>query len=130
MKRTPLRRTASLRRSKGVKRVNASRKAAEFARTYHSEARVRFVKALPCAACGVTGFSENAHVVNDGSKGAGRKSGYRGIAPLCGPRPASKLLGCHRLFDTMRVAFLGSYADFNPEHAAQDTEKLWQKVSA
>jgi hypothetical protein len=82
-KRTPIARHTR------VKRVNRKRKASEFARCYHSRARVRFVKALPCVVCAaispfiarvMAGRSENAHTVIDG---AGRKAGYETIVPLC-----------------------------------------------
>ena len=68
-----------------VRKVNPKRKASEFARCYGSKARVAFVKALPCAACGRQGQSENAHAFGDG---AGRKGPYTAILPLCGD--------CHR----------------------------------
>ena len=62
-----------------MKPINPKRRQSEFARTYHSKARVAWVKAQPCVVCGNTP-SENAHVDNGG---AGRKAGYQHIVPLC-----------------------------------------------
>lgn len=90
MKRTPLKRTG---------RIKAKAKSsAEFARIYGSEARIEFVKALPCIACG-KGPCENAHIR---SGGMGRKADYRDIVPLCE--------SCHRLQHQKGWKALG----FNP----------------
>ncbi|MHB1097872.1 MAG: hypothetical protein ACYC3F_17070, partial [Gemmatimonadaceae bacterium] len=82
MKRSkPLARTSRLARGARIKAVNRRRKASEFTRTYHSRARLRWVKSLPCLACtaiaplfGMTcGPSDNAHTE---TAGAGRKADY------------------------------------------------------
>lgn len=121
----------SLARKSPVKKVNRKRRASEFARCYHSKERVAFVKSLPCAACGFVGFSQNAHVVDDGTKGGGRKSGYGCIAPLCGPRPAFifgvTYPGCHHIYDTDPYRLRMRYVTFNEWQAARDTEAAWQE---
>jgi hypothetical protein len=79
-----LTRTAELRRETPVARVNKKRKASAFVRCYFSKARVEFVSRLHCIVDGCESTrSENAHLVNDGSKGAGRKSGYKTVGPAC-----------------------------------------------
>lgn len=76
MKRTPLRRKAS------IKRVNKGRRKAEWARAYGCKARVEFVKRLPCAVetCCKPQLCENAHVK---SGGKGRKADAEWVVPLC-----------------------------------------------
>ena len=60
-------------------KTNAKRKAREFKRTYHSTARVKFVKSLPCCVCGGDG-SVNAHTTGGGMS---RKGDFTTIVPLC-----------------------------------------------
>ena len=80
MKRTLLRAsTKPLRRHGPVKARNAQRHAKEWARAYHSPARVRWVAAQPCVVCGMTP-SENAHIQTGGM---GRKANYQYIVPMC-----------------------------------------------
>ena len=55
------------------------RKARAFARAYHSEERVVWVKQLNCVVCGRTPC-DNAHTETGGT---GRKAGYKTIVPLC-----------------------------------------------
>ncbi len=64
---------------RGRKR-NAKRKAKEFERAYGGESRLKFVQSLPCAACGLVGFTENAHIAGGGM---GRKANYDKTVPLC-----------------------------------------------
>jgi hypothetical protein len=61
-----------------------------------SEAYRRLVATLPCALCGVQGFSQVAHA-NQG-KGMGIKVSDAESMPLCGPRPF--VLGCHAGVDS------------------------------
>lgn len=96
------------------------RSKSEFNRIYGSKERVEFVKSLPCAACGVVGYSENAHVAPASEKGTGYKAGWEWIAPLCGDRYG--LLGCHSLFDSGCTL-----PDFDPTLAAQKCEEQWQE---
>jgi len=116
---------------KGMNKQNRARLAGSFARAYGSKARVKFVNLQPCAACGVWGYSQNAHVL--GNDGASRKAHYTTIAPLCGPRPSGVLLheesgliyeGCHSLFDTAPEKFRARFA-FNPKRAARECHRKW-----
>lgn len=56
-----------------------------------SETYRRWVASLPCAHCGIEGYSQCAHV--DQGKGAGIKAGDDMTFPLCCDRPG--VLGCH-----------------------------------
>ena len=60
-----------------------------------SERYRRAVASLPCAFCGIEGFSQHAHE-NDG-KGARMKVDDRRAMPLCCDRPS--IVGCHSRFD-------------------------------
>jgi hypothetical protein len=62
-----------------------------------SEPYLRLVAALPCAWCGIEGYSQAAHA-NQG-KGTGIKASDATAMPLCGPRPTSRTGGCHALLD-------------------------------
>lgn len=117
MKRTPLKRRTP------VKKRNNKRHKAEFARTYGSKERCDFISRLPCAACGVVGYSENAHLLGNG--GMGRKAGYETIGPLCGGTPARPFLGCHALYDEKRHQFDWLFPNFDPVQVADETEGLW-----
>ena len=64
----------------------ARTKAEKFAYEYGSKARVEWVKAMPCCACGQRRGCDNAHTTTDGT---GRKSHHRNIVPLC--------FDCHRV---------------------------------
>lgn len=109
------------------------RKPSEFARIYGSKERMEFVKSLPCAACGVVGYSENAHLL--GSGGLSRKAGYETIAPLCGVHafyaPFAKVwyVGCHHLFDRIRWDFDLKFPDFDPEKVAAETQARWLAIA-
>ena len=78
-------------RSGPPNRRNGARQKVEFARTYHSKARVAFVQSLGCVYCtalspifglATAGTSHNAHVGHEGA-GAGRKANYDQITALC-----------------------------------------------
>lgn len=60
------------------------------------EGYMRLVRQLPCAMCGVIGFSQFCH--SDEGKGLGIKSDCRTGWPGCGPRPG--IPGCHYLVGT------------------------------
>lgn len=107
--------------SKRPKKANAARKLREFARTFGSGARVLFVRALPCAACGVVGYSENAHLL--GVEGARRKGHYTTVGPLCGDH--SQTMGCHREYDEYRWSFVVRFPDFDAAVVASRTQALW-----
>lgn len=122
MKRSPIKRKTPVRRS------NPDRKRREFTRTYHSDERVKFVRGLPCAACGVQGYSVNAHLL--GNDGARRKGPYTSVGPLCDIRFGTPtVIGCHITYDLHRRAFDAAFPDFDPEKVAAETEKLWQRYT-
>lgn len=63
-----------------------------------SEALRRAVSSLPCAHCGVQGFSQAAHANGyTWGKGRGMKSTDAAIFPLCCTRP--DVVGCHEKHD-------------------------------
>lgn len=103
MRKSSLSRRSPMKRGGRVRPVNRKRRKSEFARCYHSKARVEWVKSLPCVFCAHRGCSENAHVW--GRSGMGRKGPYTEIVPLCGPwsgltsEGPLNHPGCHRLFD-------------------------------
>lgn len=84
LRRKPLKRKASLKTRKPIPKQNKKRADANYARAYHSEARVKWVQQLLCMICRRSPC-ENAHTVTGGM---GRKSGYANVIPLCPP--------CHR----------------------------------
>lgn len=63
---------------------------------FRSEALRRAVADLPCARCGIEGYTQSAHVggVADG-KGMGIKVSDARIAALCADRPGVR--GCHSI---------------------------------
>jgi len=121
MKRSELRRGQPKPKSKAQRRRDEARKAEAFARKYHSEERVIFVKfAMRCAVPGCDARPENAHL--DG-EGTGRKGAYTRIAPLC--------RGHHRLrADSLHA--LGSVSAFDACHSthldavAKAVDGVWQ----
>ena len=66
-------------RGKRINAVNAQRRAAEFARCFGSDARVKWMKAKPCLVCGRTP-SENAHTH---TAGMSYRADVCHIVPLC-----------------------------------------------
>lgn len=98
-----------------VKRSNPARKAKAFKRAYGSRARVAFVKSLPCVACGVVGYSENAHVT---SGGVGRKADASQIVPLCGPH--------HLHLHAWGIDTWTKHYRKDLHYFAMDTEQRWQ----
>ncbi len=104
----------------------AEKDAAEFARKYGSDERCEFVRSLPCIVPDCTRRDiENAHVIDDGSKGMGRKSGYTCIAPLCRYHHQHSPVSLHVL---NRVAFEAMHG-VSLKLAAAQTEIAWQKLS-
>lgn len=102
------------------------------ARIYGSKARRDWVKLQPCAACGVEGFSVNAHVAPPSEKGTGYKASAKWIVPLCVnrwplPDTVVGIVGCHTLHDEYPDIFAHKHPDFDATRAAQETEKAWQE---
>lgn len=127
MRKTALRRTSSLARRTPVKKRNAARRKSEFARCYHSKARVAFVKSLPCVACG-KGPCENAHVENGGT---GRKADYTLIVPLCSRRSHNgehPPIGCHHRLHNLGVKTFEAQHRIDLHQEAARIEALWQQT--
>ena len=93
----------------------------EFARCYHSDARVEWVKSLPCAVPGCRNQGCDNHHVKNG--GMGRKADSIWIIPLC-----KGLHGHHRLGHAIGWKTLGKLAGVDWIKAAERTEQLWQEV--
>ena len=64
-----------------------------------SETYRRLVASMPCAWCGVVGYSQHAH--ENRGKGMGLKVDDRRAFPLCCARPDVE--GCHAAFDQYRL---------------------------
>ena len=82
-----------------------------------SEAYRRLVAALPCAHCGIQGYSQAAHPNTGKAKGA--KADDRLCFPLCADRPG--VVGCHFRFDQHQLFS-------RPERAA--IELKWASCTA
>ena len=93
-----------------------------------SEAYRRAVASLPCAICGVPGYSQAAHA-NQG-KGMGMKACDLTCFPACGPRPGFQ--GCHAALDQGALFTKAVRRELEPVWAA-DTQRrikamgLWPK---
>ncbi|THJ36186.1 hypothetical protein E8K88_02670 [Lampropedia aestuarii] len=87
-----------------------------------SEPYRRLVAALPCAFCGVHGYSQHAHE-NDG-KGMGLKVDDRRAMPLCCTRPGIE--GCHAAFDQYRLVPGGrsAHIELGHEMARQTRDQI------
>ena len=133
-RRTPMKRTAWPRASSIPAKLQADRKARLDARAHaaiknvvarasvmvgscagvpigkdaplRSEKYRRAVASLPCAHCGIAGYSHHAHE-NDG-KGKAQKLDDRRAMPLCCTRPGIE--GCHIAFDQYRLIPGGRHA--------------------
>lgn len=83
---------------------------------------LRAVASLPCAFCGIEGYSQHAHE-NDG-KGARLKVDDRRAMPLCCTRPGIE--GCHVAFDQYRLVPGGrdAHADLGRALAEQTRNRL------
>lgn len=140
-RRSPLKRGAPPRRStkpiarssKRIRPRNPARQDKNFTRAYGSLDRVEFVNAKPCGACGVRGFTVNAHcppTIEAG--GTGYKADAKWIAPLCGDRLNAGLfvLGCHNLYDEHPETFARLYPKLDVQALAADTERRWLEHQA
>lgn len=93
-----------------------------------SEKYRRAVASLPCAHCGIAGYSQHAHE-NEG-KGKGQKLDDRRAMPLCCARPGIE--GCHAAYDQYRLVPGGraAHIELGRAMAAQtrntlNTSGLW-----
>lgn len=108
-------------KSMAQRRRDALRKEAEFARTYHSEERVLFVKfANRCEVPHCLGRPENAHLETEGTS---RKAHYTRIAPLCGGHHRNFAKSLHRMGS---VEAFDAVAATNLNVAAARLEERWQ----
>ena len=87
-----------------------------------SEAYRRAVATLPCAICGVYGYSQAAHA-NQG-KGMGMKACDLTCFPACGPRPGFQ--GCHAALDQGALFLKAVRRELEPVWAADTMRKLWE----
>lgn len=85
-----------------------------------SEAYRRAVASLPCAICGVYGYSQAAHA-NTG-KGMGMKACDMTCFPACGPRPGFQ--GCHAALDQGAMFLKAVRRELEPVWAADTRRKL------
>lgn len=108
----------------------ASAPAAQVAKAapVRSEAYRRLVASLPCAICGVPGFSQAAH--SNTGKGMAMKACDLTCFPACGPRPGCP--GCHAALDQGAMFTKAVRRELEPVWAA-DTQRrikamgLWPK---
>lgn len=101
---------------------NVKRSADAFTRAYHSTERVQWVAEQPCIVAGCTKPSENAHIEIDG---AGLKSDYTKIAPICAGHHRLRRDSLHNLG---REAFEGEHlVDLGA--LALDTERCWRRYA-
>ena len=102
-----------------VKPRNAKRKAAEFARCFHSAERVEWIKSLPCCVSGIRGDIENVHVRGDG---AGRRAGFAWIVPM-----AREL---HRELHRIGIRSFEIKHDVDLYAKACNTAQAWAELAA
>lgn len=85
-------------------RPNPKRRARKFAENYHSSEFVKWVHGFECGICGVSGWTEAAHVKRRSQGGKAEAN----IVPLCGTRtydgpPPYTVEGCHQQFDGRKL---------------------------
>ena len=123
-RRVPLPRSSkSVQRTKPLPKKNARRSKANHERAYGEHAR--WIRTLPCVACGHRGSTEAAHTTTGGM---GRKADANTLVPLCGPyvewadpRPVTHE-GCHRELHARGIkTFEAKYGLSLAFHAA----RLW-----
>lgn len=102
-------------------RKQSKKRFAEVTRTMGSDDRRRHVRGLPCSACGVEGFSVNAHLL--GVEGMSLKKPAETIGPLCADRIGVE--GCHALYDRRRWEFDARFPDYDAVAVAAQTQSRW-----
>ena len=96
--------------------------AAPIPKAVRSEPYRRAVATLPCAICGVPGYSQAAHA-NTG-KGMGMKACDLTCFPACGPRLGFQ--GCHAALDQGALFLKAVRRELEPVWAADTMRKLWE----
>lgn len=101
----------------GAKPMKSRRKAVSVQELDH----LKRVAALPCAECGIEGYSQAAHSnrQQDG-KGLGIKADYRATFPLCCTRPGE--IGCHVRHDQL-IGMTREEADERTDRYIADTAR-------
>src|SRR6516164_5082420 len=101
MKRSPIKPSQKpLKRIAFLRAKPAKFKAKKQARKAAETAHFRRVASLPCACCGIVGYSQCAHSnLAEHGKGLGLKAHYLTTFPLCCSRPG--VLGCHSRHDRL-----------------------------
>ena len=113
-KRKPKRQYSSIKPASFAKRKAAQKKLRESSKPVRKHARPKkekdriyggtyadWIRAKPCCACGVVGFSQAAHTATGGT---GRKADAATLVPLCGPHyvpPDFLYNGCHEQLHRM-----------------------------
>lgn len=84
----------------------------------------RWVASLPCAHCGIEGYSQAAHSDDNGAggKGMGIKACDSTLYPACGPRPGEP--GCHWLIGTGGILNKAERKALEAAYA-RDTRDAW-----
>ena len=113
-----MKRSGPIKRKTPVRARNPKRKAAEFARCYHSEARVLWIQALPSVVSGA-GPCQNVHTRGDG---AGRKAGYQWIVPLTDAE--------HKALHRIGKASFEDAHHTDLDHEAAITDARWEQFVA
>lgn len=85
-----------------------------------SEALRRAVASLPCAICGVYGYSQAAHA--NAGKGMGMKACDLTLFPACAPRMGE--VGCHAKLDQGAMFTKAVRRELEPAWAADTRRKL------
>jgi hypothetical protein len=127
-------RTQLAKSQKPIPKVNKKRQAREMPRKFGTPTRRRWVKAQDCSACGVEGWSVNAHVGREGA-GASRKANHDQIAPLCRSRRAyspeygcvMETEGCHELSHRDPAKFAARFPWWNAEEQCAATQRKWER---
>ena len=91
-----------------------------------SEAYRRAVASLPCAICGVPGYSQCAH--SNSGKGAGIKASDLDSFPLCTVHPVADgrlVQGCHERFDQGALFSKLVRRDLEPVWIADTQRKIY-----
>lgn len=86
----------------------------------------RWVASLPCAHCGIEGYSQAAHADDNGAggKGIGLKACDSTLYPACGPRPG--VPGCHWLIGTSGALSRDERRRLEAEYAQSTRDALGQ----